>query len=261
MRDDAPLRIYAIILFMKKLLYSLLLSTLLFSSTPEQVEQYLSVSYSEEQLLELEKQFSMMQSNLNSTENNDTAMYDMQMLPIRFREYLQKNLSEDEMNEIIKQYRNVLLMRFISAQNDSEYDPKLAESYVKRIQQDSEEAARIELAGKIGEALYQKETIGILFDNLMLPLMQNSPDGAKLDEKTMKKSKERYIKMMIETGKIETIYATKEFTIEELEALRKIVKTPVMDHESKAVFGATAYALKEYFLSIANRYDLSKHQR
>ena len=246
---------------MKRLLYPLLLSTLLFSATPEQVEQYLSVSYSEEQLLELEKQFSMMQNSLNSMENNESSNYDMQMLPIRFREYLQKNLSEDEMDEIIKQYRNVLLMRFISAQNDPEFDPKLAESYVKRIEQDSEESARIELAEKIGEALYTKDSIGILFDNLMLPLMQNSPGGAKIDEEAMKKSRERYIKMMMETGKIETVYATKDFTVEELEELLKIVKTPVMDHESKAVFGATAYALKEFFLSIASRYDLTKHQR
>jgi len=50
-------------------------------------------------------------------------------------------------------------------------------------------------------------------------------------------------------------------TVEELEELLEVVKTPVMDHESKAVFGATAYALKEFFLSIASRYDLSKHQR
>jgi len=50
-------------------------------------------------------------------------------------------------------------------------------------------------------------------------------------------------------------------TVEELEELLKIVKTPVMNHESKAVFGSTAYALKEFFLSIASRYDLSKHQR
>jgi hypothetical protein len=225
------------------------------------VERYLSVSYSEEQLIELEEQFSIMQNNLNSSDGNISSTYDMQMLPIRFREYLQKNLSEDEMDEIIQQYRNVLLMRFISSQNDSEYDPKLADSYVKRIEKDSDAAVRIELAEKIGEALYKKESIGILFDNLMKPLMQNSIGGVKINEESLKKSRENYIEMMMKTGRIETIYATRDFTIEELDELFKIVNTPVMERESKAVFGATAYALKEFFLSIANRYDLSKHQR
>lgn len=251
----------AIILLMNKILLSILLSTLLFSATPEQVERYLSISYSEEQLIELEEQFSIMQNNLNSSDENASTTYDMQMLPIRFREYLQKNLSENEMDEIIQQYRNVLLMRFISTQNDSEYDPKLAESYVKRLEKDSDAGVRIELAEKIGEALYKKESIGILFDNLMKPLMQNSIGGGKLNEESMKQSRENYIKMMMETGRIETIYTTKDFTVEELDELLEIVNTPTMEHESKAVFGATAYALKEFFLSIANRYDLSKHQR
>jgi hypothetical protein len=247
---------------MKKIILALaLISQLLLAATPEQVERYLSVSYSEEQLIELEEQFSIMQNNLNSSDGNISSTYDMQMLPIRFREYLQKNLSEDEMDEIIQQYRNVLLMRFISSQNDSEYDPKLADSYVKRIEKDSDAAVRIELAEKIGEALYKKESIGILFDNLMKPLMQNSIGGVKIDEESLKKSRENYIEMMMKTGRIETIYATRDFTIEELDELFKIVNTPVMERESKAVFGATSYALKEFFLSIANRYDLSKHQR
>jgi hypothetical protein len=247
---------------MKKILLALtLISHLLLAATPEQVEKYLSVSYSEEQLIELEEQFSIMQNNLNSSDENSSSTYDMQMLPIRFREYLQKNLSENEMNEIIRQYRNVLLMRFISSQNDSEYDPKLAESYVKRIEKDSDAAVRIELAEKIGEALYKKESIGILFDNLMKPLMQNSIGGTKINEESLKQSRENYIEMMKKTGRIETIYATRDFTVEELDELLKIINTPVMERESKAVFGATAYALKEYFLSIANRYDLSKHQR
>ena len=247
---------------MKKILLSVIVfSTFLFAATPEQVERYLSVSYSEEQLLELEKQFSVMQNNLNSSDENASNSYDMQMLPIRFREYLQKELSESEMDEIIQQYRNVLLMRFISAQNDSEYDPKKAEAYVESLKKDSDAAVRIELAEKIGEALYQKENIGILFDNLMKPLIQNSIGGGKMNEESMKQSRENYIKMMIESGKTETIYASKDFTVEELDELLQIVNTPVMERESKAVYGATAYALEEFFLSIANRYDLSKHQR
>ena len=250
---------------MKKQLYILvLLSSLLFSATPEQVEQYISVSNSEEQLIALEGQFSKMQNNLNSLESNTSEAsenYDMQLLSIRFREYLQKNLSEDEMNEILQQYKSILLLQFVSAQNDPDFDPKVATKYVNELQKNPEASVRIELAQKIAEALYKKESITILFDNLMKPLMQNSIGGNKIDEKTMKKSRESYIKMMTEEGKIETIYLTKDFTQDELETLLKIVQTPAMDHESKAVFGAMAYALKEFFLSMASRYDVSKHQR
>jgi len=250
---------------MKKQLFILtLLSSLLFSATSEQVEQYISVSNSEEQLIELESQFSKMQNSMNRLESNsseESGSYDMQLLSIRFREYLQKTLSEDEMEEILQEYKSILLLQFVSAQNDPEYDPKVAAKYVKEFQENPEASVRIELAQKIAQALYKKESITILFDNLMKPLMQNSIGGSKINDETMKKSRESYIKMMSEQGKIETIYLTKDFTQDELETLLKIVQTPAMDHESKAVFGAMAYALKEFFLSMARRYDVSKHQR
>ena len=54
---------------------------------------------------------------------------------------------------------------------------------------------------------------------------------------------------------------TREFTLEELETLLDIVKTPAIERESKVIFGATAYALQEFFLSLASRYDPSKHKR
>jgi len=183
----------------------------------------------------------------------------MQLLSIRFREYLQKNISENEMDEILKQYKNVVLLQFVSVQNDAEYDEKEAEAYMKELQTEENASVRMNLLDEISEKLYKKENIGILFDSLMKPLMQNSKGSAQIDDETMKKSKEAYLKRMTESGKVETAYSTREFSIEELEELFKIVKTPEIDHESKVVFSATAYALKEFFLSIANRYDVSKH--
>jgi hypothetical protein len=245
----------------KTLLIITILTQLLFCATPEQVEKYISISNSEEQLITLENEFTQMQNNINSISKEESSTYDMQLLSIRFREYLQKNISEDEMDEIMKQYKNVVLLQFISVQNDSDYDEKEAEEYMKELQTEENASVRIDLLDDISEKLYKKENIGILFDNLMKPLMQNSKDSAQIDDETMKKSKEAYIKRMIESGKVETAYSTREFTIEELEKLLKIVKTPAIDHESKVIFAATAYALNEFFLSMADRYDVSKHQR
>ncbi len=84
--------------------------------------------------------------------------------------------------------------------------------------------------------------------------------GQKVNEKMLKQMQESYVKMMTEASQGITLYASKDFTIAELNALLKVAQTPAMDHEVKAVFGATAYALKEYFMSLANRYDAKKHQ-
>jgi len=245
----------------QQLFIIILLTQILFSATPEQIERYISISNSEEQLITLENQFSQMQNNINSISKEESDTYDMQLLSIRFREYLQKNLSENEMDEIMEQYKNVVLLQFVSVQNDTEYDEKEAEAYMKEMQTEENASVRMDLLDDISEKLYKKENIGILFDSLMKPLMQNSKGSSQIDDETLKKSKEAYIKRMIKSGKVETVYSTREFTMEELETLLKIVKTPAIDHESKVIFSATAYALREFFLSMADRYDVSKHKR
>lgn len=240
-----------------------LLSQLLFSATEEQVEQYLQVSSSEEQLITMESQFSQMQSNINSIkkDGSDSDEYDMQLLSIRFREYIQKHLSEEEMNDILKQYRNVVLLKFVSVQNDTEYDEKEAEAYNEMLKTEENATVRLALLDKISNTLFNKENVGVLFDNLMKPLLQNSMGGEKISDESLKKNKEAYIKRNIADGKLETAYMTREFTLEELERLLEIVKTPAIERESKVIFGATAYALQEFFLSLASRYDPSKHKR
>jgi len=243
----------------QQLFIIILFTQILFSATPEQVEKYISISNSEEQLITLENQFSQMQNSINQISKEESSTYDMQLLSIRFREYLQKNVSENEMDEIMKQYKNVVLLQFVSVQNDAEYDDKEAEAYMKELQTEENATVRMNLLDEISEKLYQKENIGILFDSLMKPLMQNSKSSAQIDDETMKKSKEAYIKRMIESGKVQTVYSAREFSVEELEELLKIVKTSAIAHESEVVFSATAYALKEFFLSMASRYDVSKH--
>jgi len=251
---------------MKSLRYLLtitLFTTFLSAATPEQVEQYIGISASEEQLIELERQFTQMQQNINAIRSDtaESSTYDMQLLSIRFREYLQKNISENEMDEILKAYRSVVLLKFVSVQNDSDYDPKEAESYMLSLENEENATVRIALLEKISNTLYNKENIGILFDNLMKPFLEKSQNGEQIDAKMMQKNKEAYIKRKQKEGKNETIYMTREFTLEELEKLLTIVESPAIHNESKVVFAATAYALQEFFLSMASRYDVNKHKR
>jgi len=108
---------------MKKILLALTLFThLSFSATPEQVEKYLLVSRSEEELIALESQFSAMQNAFKRNDTNQTedSTYDMQMLSLRFKEYIEKNLSEEEMTEVLENYTNVVLLQFVSAASEAQ---------------------------------------------------------------------------------------------------------------------------------------------
>jgi len=247
---------------MKKILLSTLLSTLLMAATAEQVDQYLSISNADEQLVELESQFSRMQENFNAlSKDQEIQKYNMQMLSIRFKEYLQKHLSEDEMEEILKAYRSVLLLRYVSAVSESQtVSFEEIEAYSKEAETDPDLHERIELVNKISDEMYNEESMSIMFDNLMKPLLEKAPGGDKLDKKVLDDRRKAYLVRMQEETRKETLYATRDFSLEELEQLLEIAKLSVIKKETKAVFGATAYALEEFFLSLAKRYDISKHQ-
>ncbi len=249
---------------MKTILLPLFLSTILFAATAEQVEQYLNVSSTNEGLIELESSLSSMQAAINNKESNTSqreSTYDMQMLSIRYKEYLQKALSEEEMDAILENYKKIVLLEFISAAYDDDYSYEAREAYVKKVEHDPELQNRISMVRKISKAFHKKESLMILFDNLIQPFLKQSKGGNKIDGATMKQKGEAYIKMLQKEYFHEALYATREFSDEELEALLKIAKSTAADHEAKANSGATAYALKEYYLSIAPRYDMKKHQK
>jgi len=249
---------------MKRILITLtLLTQLSFSATPEQVEQYISVSNAEEELLELQSQFSRMQNAINAKDNNasEASNYDMQMLTIRFKDYLKKHLSDDEMTKVLENYKNVVLLRFVAASSEAQkHDQNETFSYLKKLKNDPESAVRVDLVNKISKAAYSKDAMAVMFDELVKPLMLNGIGGQKINDKMLKPMKEKYLKMMIEAANIETLFASRDFTIEELEELLKISKNSATDHEVKAVFGAMAYSLKEYFMSLVNRFNVNKHQ-
>jgi len=245
---------------MIKLTLTLIFSSqLLFGATPKQVEEYLTLSNAEEELISLESGFSSMQNSFNQNKDAKTTSYDMQLLSIRFRDFLERNLSEDEMSEILENYRNVVLLQFVNA-SQLNTDRNTSKAYIDALKDNTEESNRVSLVKEISEKLYSKEAMAIMFDGLMKPLMSNAKGRDKLDAEFMKNTKKRYVKRSMENGLNQTLLITREFTIDELKLLLDIAKTSATDHEVKAVYGALSYALQDFFVSISSRYDISKHQ-
>jgi len=244
----------------KLLLITILLGQMLYSATLEQVEHYLSISNAEEEVLLLEAQFSQMQSGFSQDGNaSENKTYDMELISVRFREYIQTHLSENEMDEVLQNYKNVLFLQFISARNDKSFDQNVTDTYINMLKEDPESEARMAVVEKISHEINNKESMIQMFDELMKPLMQNAKGGETLDETAMKQRRKNYMKAMVESSRKETLFATRDFSMEELDALLEVAKRSSIDHETKALFGATAYALQEFFLSMASRYDISKH--
>ncbi len=237
---------------MKKLIaIFLILLSIGYAATPEQVERYLMLSHAEEDLLQLEASFSNMQNKIAAKDGKEER-YDTQLLSIRFREHLQKTLSENEMEKVLENYKNEVLLKFVYESSDPEGDYLEIAKYVKEVQNDPEKESRLEIVKKINKYYSNEDAIVQMFDTLVVPIMKKmKPD--EIDDKKLKKMRENYIKSMSQNGYNQVLYATRDFSIEELDELLEIAKTPALGYEIKAVYGAMAYAMEEFMEKMADR--------
>ncbi len=229
----------------------LLLITTLFSASPEQVEQYLMLSHAEEDLIELESSFSAMQNRMDAKDGNGST-YDTELLTVRFREKLQSALSENEMEKVLENYKSPALLKFVYESSDPEGDYLAIRTYAKEAKADPELKSRLEIIKKINKNYSNKKAIVQMFDTLILPIIKRLKPK-KDDEEKVKKMRERYLKSMIENSYNQILYATREFSTEELDELLEVAKTPAMGYETKAVYGAMAYAMQEFMEKMADR--------
>ncbi len=240
---------------MHKYIFVFLYSTFLIASTPEQVEEYLFVSNAEEQLIQLQSQYATMQNSAVG----DITPYDMQLLMIRFKEKLQKQLSEDEMDDILSMYKNVVYLQFTATQNLQTEFNQTAYT-IDILEDDPEYQEKKSLIKDILKAFNKKEIIEIMYDDLMIPFMKQTTGGASLSTKMLSEQKEAYVNSVIKSNTLKILNNTKDLSVDELQKLLDILKSSAIEKEKKAIYKATAYAFKEYFLSIAKRYNLSQQQ-
>ena len=245
---------------MKKILFLLgVISSTMFAATPEQVDRYLLLSHSDEQLANLETQFTQMQNRIVGDDGNITE-YDTQMLTIRFKEKLQEEISDNEMDDILQNYKNPTLLKFVYETSGGIDDPNALRQYLSQIKTDPASKERIKIVEKINEVYSNKDGLTELYKSMFEPFIQKMIPGKK-DPKKMKEMEKKYLDSMKEVYKMQLLYSTRDFTKEELDELLKVMKTPAMNHEIRATYGAIAYAMKDFMHTMVNRLEQKFKER
>jgi len=253
---------------MKKITGILLISFLfLWGATPEQVERYLLISGSEDQLIDFEQTIDDMGKMFAAKGGTDLPlMQDSQMIPIRFREFIQKNVSEDEMEEILANYRHDVLRKIVSAEVVME-EPDTLESYrqfLKRIQSDPLPSNRIQTVKKVIKQLYDEKQLITFFQKMFLPMVQKMGEasGHKMDPKQIEALGKRFVTQMRQSNENAMLFMTRDFSDEELQELEDLSGNSATSHETRAVFGGIIYAMEEAMHNMANRFgDMVKQHK
>jgi len=243
----------------KKYLIFLLAGVALYGATPEQVERYLLVSGSEDQLIEFEQMIDGMSQMLTAKDGLDVPlMQDAQMVPIRFREYLQRNLSESEMEEVLANYKHDVIRKLVSAEVLME-EPDTLESYrafQMQIKTDPLPSSRTEIVKSIIRKLYDEKMLIDFYNKMFLPMVKQmaSTDGKPIPDKTIKMLGEQFVKKMQKSNYQSMLFMTRDFSDEELEELDELSGNSASNHETRAVFGAIIAAMGEAMDNMARRF-------
>jgi hypothetical protein len=185
-------------------------------------------------------------------------MQDSQMIPIRFREYIQKNLSEDEMDEVLDNYKHDVLRKIVSASVLME-EPDTIESYRqfrKQIAQEPLPANRTETVKTIIKQLYDEKQLIEFFDKMFLPMVKKMAEvsGRDISKKQIDDLGKRFVKKMRESNVNAMLFMTRDFSDDELQELKEVSGNSATSHETRAVFGGIVYALDEAMRNITNRF-------
>ena len=210
----------------------------LFSATKEQVEKYFIISNSASDIVDLENSFQKLQELISPN-----SQYDTELITIRFKEKLQQNLSNDEMDEVIANYNNLLYARVIRELNHQ----VSKEDIFKFKQKNSFDKKRLDYITDIVNNIYKKEFLSTLFDKLQKPLITKLYGN---NSNYIEKMKEQFTKQIYNDA-IDTLYYNiQDFTLEDLESVAKFTKKSSVYLEQKATLDAMVYATKEFLNNI-----------
>jgi len=243
---------------MKRFLLLVSATLALLGATPEQVERYLMVSGSEDQLLAFEDMVDQLGQMLTAKIGSDVPlMQDSQLVSIRFREYLQQHVSESEMDEILANYAHDVMRRLISAEvvmDELQTRQDLAQ-FKKEIDADPLPRDRTDTVRSIVKHLYTDEALTGFFEKLFLPTYKAMVEVSDktLDPEQVEKVTRDFVKRMQEQNYISMLFMTRDFSDEELNELEELTQSSATDHEVKALYGGIEAALEEAMANMARQ--------
>jgi len=245
---------------MKKLFLSLGMTLALLGATPEQVERYLMVSGSEDQLIEFEEMVDQLGQMLTAKTGVEVPlMQDSQLVSIRFREYLQQHLSGSEMEEVLANYAHDVMRKLVSAEVVMD-ELSTRQEYVqfrKDIESDPLPKNRTETVRSIVKRLYDAKALSRFFEKLFLPTykVMARGSGIALDDTKIEKATKDFVERMQEQNYHTMLFMTRDFTDEELHELEEISGNSASDHEVKAVLGGIEEAMSEAMANMAKQME------
>ena len=213
---------------MKKVLILFLLTIqTLFSSSTEEILDYLSLSHSEQEVLGIEQVFnSMRQSQENNESNASTTQ-----VSIVYQEYLEDHISSNEISKLLTLYRLPIMNRYVAEVKNFTINQDDMDAFLASLEEEALLTEREEIVDGIVKVLINEELQLNFYRSMMQRYSEDNSSTTTKNEdnntSNISPREESYVNAMKKSAKEKLLYGSQVFSLEEMNELKNAIESSI----------------------------------
>ena len=231
---------------MKKLFLISLFSSLLFSASSEQIEQYLSISKADAQLVSIEQVFDSMRQNQEREDNNSQEINQI------YRKYLEEHLSSNELEELLALYRTPIMQRYV-VEMESSISKEDMSAFLKDLEENTLTTKRLDIVDNILKLTVKEDEILAFYKSMTQRYRKASKKSDNNQTIKPTKQEQQYVEMVKEGTKNELLYGLQVLSIEEMKELKSALESAVISKASKIESEAMIHVMNQFIQGITSK--------
>jgi len=228
---------------MKNIFILSLLSTLLFSSTSEQIEAYLSLSKTDSELIAIEEVFDGMRADEDNSTQEINQIYSL---------YLEEHLSSNEVEELLALYRTPIMQRYVIEMDIGELPVDEMKIFLSSLKETPLSTQRLDIIDNILKHTVNDEQILAFYASMTQRYQpkkeKNSSEKNATKEPT--KREKKFLEMMKKDAKNSLLYGTQVLSIEEMNELNTALKSTIISKASQVESSAMVHVMNTFIQGI-----------
>ena len=215
-----------------------LLTTLTFSATSQQVDQYMSITHSDRALIEIENMFSNLSETVDLSDDNVS-----EQITLNYQIYLGKHISENEMEELLALYRKPIMQQYINEMDMVDIPKEEMENFLLTLKEEPLSTERQDIIAELLKSIINEELLLNFYDSMMQRYGVKEDDNktketvknkeANSSKKIPSKEEQRFLDIMKKGIEQELLYGTQVLSLEEMKKVNEVTKSSVISKARK----------------------------
>ena len=215
-----------------------LFTTLTFSATSQQVDQYMSITHSDRALIEIENMFSNLSETVDLSDDNVS-----EQITLNYQIYLGKHISENEMGELLALYRKPIMQQYINEMDMVDIPKEEMENFLLTLKEEPLSTERQDIIAELLKSIINEELLLNFYDSMMQRYGVKEDDNktketvknkeANSSKKIPSKQEQKFLDIMKKGIEQELLYGTQVLSLEEMKKVNEVMKSSVISKARK----------------------------